>query len=48
MKRSLTKQIMAIIISLVVGTIVVCFLLNTSFLGTFYTMQKKKSSDGKL
>lgn len=32
---------MAIIISLVVGTIVVCFLLNTSFLGTFYTMQKK-------
>ena len=41
MKRSLTKQIMAIIISLVVGTIVVCFLLNTSFLGTFYTMQKK-------
>ena len=41
MKRSLTKQIMVIMMSLVVGTIVICFLLNTTFLGTFYTMQKK-------
>lgn len=41
MKRSLTRQIMAIIICLVAGAILTCFIINTSFLGMFYTFQKK-------
>lgn len=41
MKRSLTRQIMAIIICLVAGAILACFIINTSFLGMFYTFQKK-------
>lgn len=40
-KRSLTRQIMTIIICLVAGTILVCFFINSTFLGKFYMMQKK-------
>lgn len=41
MKKSLTRQIMMIIICLVVGTILACFVINTTFLSKYYTYQKR-------
>ena len=40
-KKSLTKQIMTTILCLLVGTIVACFVVNSSFLSRYYTSQKK-------
>lgn len=41
MKKSLTRQIMVIIICLVVGTILACFVVNSVFLSKYYTYQKR-------
>ncbi len=41
MRRSLTRQIMSVIIFLLLGTIVACFVVNASFLSKYYTIQKK-------
>lgn len=41
MKKSLTRQIMVIMICLVVGTILACFVVNTTFLSKYYTYQKR-------
>ena len=41
LNHSLTRQIMTIIILLLVGTVMVCFVVNSSFLGRYYTLQKK-------
>lgn len=41
MKKSLTRQIMVVIICLLVGTILACFVINSGFLGRFYTFEKK-------
>lgn len=41
MKKSLTKQIVVLIICLLVGTILACFVINTTFLGKYYMHEKK-------
>lgn len=41
MKKSLTRQIMVVIICLLVGTILACFVINSTFLGRFYMFEKK-------
>lgn len=41
LNHSLTRQIMTIIILLLVGTVMACFVVNSSFLGRYYTLQKK-------
>lgn len=41
MKKSLTRQIMMIIICLLAGTILACFVINSSFLGRYYVHDKK-------
>lgn len=42
-KRPLTLQLTVIIIALVFGTVLLCLLLNTSFLEKYYIMNKKDS-----
>ena len=39
-KRSITTQIGAVIIALVAGTVLLCWFLNTTFLGTYYSKMK--------
>ena len=41
MKKSLTKQIMVIIICLLAGTILACFVINSTFLSRYYVYEKK-------
>lgn len=41
MKKSLTKQIVVLILCLLVGTILACFVINTTFLGKYYMHEKK-------
>lgn len=41
MKRTLTRQIMSVIICLLACTVGACFLVNSTFLSRYYTMQKK-------
>lgn len=41
MKKSLTKQIMLIIICLLAGTILACFAINSTFLSKYYVFEKK-------
>ncbi len=41
-KHSLTKQVTLVMIALVAGTVLLCLLLNTMFLGQFYLWNKTK------
>ncbi len=41
-KHSLTKQVTLVMIALVAGTVLLCLLLNTMFLGRFYLWNKTK------
>ncbi|MCD7981606.1 MAG: HAMP domain-containing histidine kinase [Clostridiales bacterium] len=42
-RRSLTLQIMAMICVLAAGAVLVCWILNSTFLDRYYVMQKKKN-----
>ena len=42
-KGILNRQIAGVMILLVVGTLLLCWLLNTCFLGSFYIRNKQKS-----